>query len=130
MTLGQSIGTIDHAFSITNDHDEKVTVSVKIDFRTASDQDIKGWLVSNRVIAGQRPWRALGKVELESMKGTVFVAQDIGRKIKSREERIQAHVNAGIPRKLAEVAIDNPEKFQAIMDEVVITEDEDDLEDE
>ena len=118
--IGQMLGVVTHAFSITNDAGDKQTLSVKIDFRTASDQDIKTWITSNRIIAGQRPWRALSKAELEALNGSTFIAQDIGRKVKSREERIQAYVNAGIPRKLAEVAIDNPVKFAEVMGEVEV----------
>jgi len=113
--IGKNIGIVEHTFSITNDATDKVQLRVKIDFSTASDVDIKSWLVSNRVIAGQRSWRALSKTELEDLQDQTFVAQHIGRKVKSREERIQELVTAGLPRKLAEFSIDNPEQFQAIV---------------
>ena len=121
--IGQLLGVIGHTFSIKNDHGDKVQVSVKVDCRTASDTDCKAWIVSNRIIAGQRPWRALDKGELEALNGQTFIAQDIGRKVRSRAERIAAYVNAGIPEALAAVAIDNPDKFKEIMGEVTIEKD-------
>jgi len=123
MTIGQSVGIIDHAFSITNSKDEKVTVSVKIDCRTASDADIKGWIVSNRIIAGQRPWRSLSTDELKALNGTTFIAQSIGQKVKSREEKIQALEASGLPRKLAVFAVDNPDKFQEAVGDLEVGED-------
>ena len=51
--IGKAIGIVSHSFSIKNDRDEKVTLNIKVDFRTCSDQDIKGWIVSNRIIAGK-----------------------------------------------------------------------------
>jgi hypothetical protein len=110
--LGKAIGKVSHSFNITNSNDEKVSLTVAVDFSTASDSDIKAWLVSNRIIAGQRPWRALSKIELESLNGKTFVAQNIGQKVKSREEQIQQLVAAGLPRKLAEFSVDNPQAFQ------------------
>jgi hypothetical protein len=118
--IGQAIGVVEHTFSITNDNKDKVQLTVKIDFSTASDIDIKSWLVSNRVIAGQRSWRALSKVELEDLQGQTFVAQHIGRKVKSREERIQELVTAGLPRKLAEFSIDNPAAFQNVVEGIEV----------
>lgn len=85
-TIGKVVGTVKHTFSITNDRDEKVQLTVSINFDTAKDEDIKGWLVSNRIIAGQRPWRKLSKAELLKLDGTVFIAQNIGQKVKSAEE--------------------------------------------
>jgi hypothetical protein len=118
--IGKAIGIVEHSFNITNDAKDKVQLRVKIDFSTASDADIKSWLVSNRVIAGQRSWRALSKVELEDLQGQTFVAQHIGRKVKSREERIQELVTAGLPRKLAEFSIDNPAAFQNVVEGIEV----------
>ena len=89
MTIGQTIGIISHTFSITNDHDDKVQLSVRLDCRTASDDEIKGWITSNRIIAGQRPWRSLSKDELLELNGTTFIAQNIGQKVKSKEQIVQ-----------------------------------------
>ena len=53
-TLGQMIGTVTDTFSITNARGEKVQISVKWDFTTSTDTDIKSWLCGNRRIAFQR----------------------------------------------------------------------------
>lgn len=117
MTIGTNIGIVQHTLSITNDRDEKAQITIKVDFSTATDNDIKSWLVSNRVIAGQRPWRKLSLVELKELNGQTFIAQDIGKKVKSRQEQIDqfktAFVSAGIPLdkalELAMAAVDNPQ---------------------
>ena len=118
-TIGLSIGVVDHAFSITNDAGDKVTLSVKVDFRSASNQDIKGWLISNRIIAGQRPWRTLSKGELTELNNKTFVASSIGQKVRSREEQkrdlVTTFVNAGVKpdkaEELATAALDNPDSL-------------------
>jgi hypothetical protein len=125
--LGKAIGKVSHSFNITNDAGNKVSLTITVDFSTASDQDIKSWLVSNRVIAGQRPWRALSKAELKAINGRTFMAQNIGQKVKSREEQIQTLVAAGLPRKLAEFSVDNPAAFQAAVDGIEVETPAEDL---
>jgi len=115
--IGKAIGTIRHSLNITNDNGEKVQLTIGIDFSSASDNDIKSWLASNRIIAGQRPWRKLSVSELNELNGHTFVAQNIGQKVKSRNEQIsqfeQAFVNAGVGQEkaheLAMAAVDNPQ---------------------
>ena len=115
-TLGQMVGVLTHTFKVSQYKGGPSTqLTVHVDFSTASDQDIKNWLTSNRIIAGQRPWRDLGVEELKEMDGTTFVAQNIGQKVKSREEKVQALVTAGLPRKLAEFSIDNPSEFEKVV---------------
>ena len=121
-TVGMQIGTVDHAFSITNSVGDTVTLSIKIDFTTSSISDIKSWLVSNRIIAGQRPWRNLSKTELMKLNGQTFNASTIGTKIKSREQQkvdmVNMFVAAGVPIEqataLATAAINNPEKLKIV----------------
>ena len=122
MTLGQQIGKVRHSFNITNDAKEKVQLTVTVDFSTASDVDVKSWLVSNRIIAGQRPWRALSRDEIKALDGTTILATEIGKKIKSREERIALYVGLGLPRDMAELAVDNPVRFQEVMAQVNASE--------
>ena len=119
-TIGATIGTVKHTFSVKNDAGDKVQLTIKVDFNTASDTDIKAWLVSNRVIAGQRPLRTLSKEELKNLNHTTFIAQDIGKKVKSREEQVQELVNAGLPKYLAEFKLNNPEAFKAAMERVEV----------
>jgi len=118
MTLGQTIGKVRQSFNVTNDAKDKVSLTITVDFSTASDSEIKQWLVSNRVIAGQRPWRALSKAELEDLQGKTFVAQNIGRKVKSRAEQIQDLINAGLPEHLAVFAVDNPNQFEDAVQQI------------
>ena len=92
-TIGQLLGIASHTFSITNDRDDKVQLTVNVDFRTASDTDCRIWEVSNRIIAGQRPWRSLTKAELEKMNGSTFIAQNIGKKVKPYEETKAEAIN-------------------------------------
>lgn len=121
-TIGKAIGIVEHSFSIKNDREEKVTLNIKVDFRTCSDQDVKGWLVSNRIIAGQRPWRSLSLGELWELNGKTFSANTIGQKVKSREEQkrelVTTFINAGLGQEkalqLATAALDNPEALQIV----------------
>ena len=115
-TIGQLIGVVSQTFSIKNDQGDKVQLSVKIDFRSASDNDLKGWLVSNRVIAGQRPWRSLSAKELSELNGQTFNACAIGQKVKSREQQkvdlMTTFMNVGATAEQAEAwanaALDDP----------------------
>ena len=116
-TIGKLIGVISHSFKVTNASDVEVQLRVKIDFTSAPNQDIINWLVSNRIIAGQRPWRALTQAELLGLDGMTFVAQEIGRKIKSRSDQIQQYINAGFTEIMAVAMVDgtiSPEKQAAI----------------
>lgn len=113
-TLGRTIGKVDHVFSVKNDNEETVQLSVKIDFSTAKDSDIKGWLVGNRVIALQRPMRALSAKEIKALHGRTFKAEACGQKIKSREGQIAELTKVGIPRGLAEFMIDNPDQLDQL----------------
>ncbi len=127
--IGQLIGKVRHNLSITNDAKEKVQLAIIIDFTTATDLDIKGWAVSNRVIAGQRPWRSLSEAELLDLDGQTIMAIDIGRKVKSRAERIAVYTSMGLPEPMAIIAVDEPAKFQAMM-ETIADQDETETEDE
>jgi len=114
--LGVMIGVVKTTCKTTIPGGASITNTIRIDFSTSSDSDIKNWLASNRVIAGQRPWKGLSEEELSELDGKTFVAQSIGTKVKTRAEQIQALVSAGLPEELAKFSIDNPEKFQAAVD--------------
>ena len=121
-TIGQKIGIVSHSCKISQSKGGPSTViNIKIDFSTATDQDIISWLVSNRAIAGQRPWRDLSMDELNELNGQTFVAQSIGQKVKSRQEKIQALVNAGLPEALAMFSVDNPEEFNKVVGQMSLT---------
>lgn len=85
-TLGQMIGKIKHALSITNDAGDKASIVVDFDFTTASDVDIKSWLCGSRAIAFQRPARALSADEITNLNNKVIIAQNAGQKVKSKEQ--------------------------------------------
>uniref|UniRef100_A0A6H2A2D5 Uncharacterized protein n=1 Tax=viral metagenome TaxID=1070528 RepID=A0A6H2A2D5_9ZZZZ len=114
MSLGKQIGKVRHTMSITNSRDDKVQIKLVFDFSTATDAEIKAWALSNRVIAFQRPARDLSASELNALDGSTVIASDAGKKVVSREEKIKTLVNAGIPLKLAIIAVDNPELLETI----------------
>lgn len=85
-TLGQRIGVVSHTLSVTNTKDENVTITIKVDYSTASNVEIISWLNSNRGIAFQRPTRLLSKDEISNLSGNMFNAVTIGSKAKSVAE--------------------------------------------
>jgi hypothetical protein len=119
-TIGQVIGVIEDNFKVTNQSGNEVQIKVKFDYRTVTDMDIKSWLNGNRRIAFQRPLRGLSAEEIKALDGQMINANECGRKVKSREERISELITAGIPRQLAGFAVDNPEKFKAIISNIEV----------
>ncbi len=116
MTLGQTIGIVEDNFKVTNSRGDEIQLRIRFDFSTCSDNDIRSWLAGNRRIAMQRPLRGLTADEIKQLDGTVIMANECGRKVKSREEQIGAiaatFMASGMSeeqaRTLATVAIDNP----------------------
>lgn len=119
-TLGQLIGKVVDNFSITNNNGNTTSLRVEWDFTTATDNDIKSWLCGNRRIVFQRPTRSLSIDEINELDGTTIMASSAGRKIKSREERINELMAGGLPEKLAIFAVDNPSKFHEIVDGIEV----------
>jgi hypothetical protein len=113
-TIGNAIGKIIDTFSITNNRGASTTLRIEWDFSGASDTEIKSWLAGNRRIAFQRPSRALSVDELNELDGSTIAASNAGKKTMSRSERIDNLVNAGIPLKLAEIAVDNPALLETV----------------
>jgi len=87
--IGELIGKVVDNFSITNDEGDKVQLKITFDYSTASNVDIVSWLNGNRRIAGQRPWRAMSKGELEELNGTTILATEAGKKIKTKAEKVK-----------------------------------------
>lgn len=125
-TLGKVIGVVEDNFKITLDNAAKdeVQLRVKFDFSTCSDNDIRSWLCGNRRITMARPLRSLSIDEVRELDGQIIMANECGRKVKSREERIRELMAVGIPEVLAGYAVDNPDKFNAIMQTVDVDQDE------
>ena len=91
--LGSMIGVVRKTCKVTNTNGDAVTINVNIDFSNASDVDIKAWIASDRIIAGQRPWRLLSKDDIEKLDGMTFNATTIGAKVKSLKESTTALIN-------------------------------------
>lgn len=114
-TLGQMLGTTAHSFKVTGDSGWKQSATINIDFRNVTDNDIKSWLCSNRVIAGQRTWRTMDLEGFDDdVNGQTFDANAIGRKVKTLAER----------KKEARMILDalknaHPEAYQELMDNQV-----------
>ena len=90
----------------------EVEVPVEIDFSDATHEELLEWAASNRKIALQRVLRQLSPEELEDYKqnGLKLQSHECGRKIESREDKVRKLTNAGLPRKMAEFVVDNPEE--------------------
>lgn len=117
--IGKAIGKVTHSFGITGDTGWKSKATIEIDFSGVSDADIKSWLASNRIIAGQRVWRAMDLEEFESsVNGQVHTASDIGKKVKTKAEKVSALMAIGLPEDLAKLAVDNPASFQNALDKL------------
>ena len=125
LSLGQSIKTVVDNFSVKNNAGVETQIRLSYDFSTSSDTDIKSWLCGNRRISVQRPMRTLSSTEIKALDGTVINALDCGKKVKSRDDRINelkaafmtAGVDEGKATELATAAVDNP-KVLAIVNEV------------
>ena len=118
-TIGQIIGVVKHNLDITLDSGAKTNARIDVDFTSASDTDIKSWLCSNRVISGQRAWRKMSLNEFHDIVDRqTFAASSIGQKVKTRAEKVAVYTSMGLPANLAELAVDNPVKFQQIMDKI------------
>lgn len=116
-TIGQTIGVVQHTFSIELNNGSKGVATINIDFSLATDTDINTWLCSNRTISGQRAWRKMTFEEFMSIvHGQTFQATAIGQKVKTRAEKITTYTSMGLPLDLAEIAVDDPVRFQNIMD--------------
>ena len=92
--IGKMIGSLTHRFSVKNDAKDEVEITVNIDFTSATDQDIRGWLVGNRTIAFQRPLRSLSAAEIKKLDGSTIAASDCGKKQTSKREKFVASINA------------------------------------
>jgi hypothetical protein len=92
--LGKAIGIVEHSFSTTIVDGDEVTIKIGIDYSNASDNDIRGWLTSNRVIALQRPLRPLSASEIKALNGTVIDATTCGQKIRSKQETFKLGIKA------------------------------------
>jgi len=101
-----------HTFSTKLDNGDKVQLTITFDFSNVPKDQIIEWALSNRVIAFQRSLRALTKDEAMELNNSTVHVLNCGRKIESREEKIQKLIAIGLPRKIAELAVDNPQALE------------------
>ena len=109
--LGEQLGVQKHSLSITNDAGDKTSITIGIDYTSATDNDLASWLNSNRVISGQRVWRKMSLDEIRELDGTTFIANIIGQKIKTMAERKREARATLDALKLA-----HPSEFAAMME--------------
>jgi len=131
-TLGQMIGVVKHSFTCTpSDGSKGYPVQCSYDFTNSSDPEIKSWLTGSRAIAQAKTVNRLTMNEIDTLvNGKTFPASGVGNKIASRSEQIDKLVSIGLAREFAELAVDNPARFEAIQKMMVEQTSEDELENE
>ena len=98
--------------SLTRKH----TINVQLDFSNIDNDRILQWAADNRIIALQRVLRATNDDYIENLKGKLSIHADAcGGKIETPAERIAKLVAAGMPAKLAKLAVENPTQFATVM---------------
>ena len=103
-SIGALIGKVKHTCSTKNDAGDRVQTTITIDFTNCSDTELRSWLVSNRVIAGQRVWRTYTKEKIEKdVDGSTIDAQIIGRKDAKTPDEIVEHYMSNNPEKAIEM---------------------------
>lgn len=114
-TLGKLIGIIAHSFNITNNAGDKASLKVYFDCTTASDDEIRSWIASDRCIALARPSRGLDINTIKSLDGTTIMATKAGHKPKSPKERIEDLVASGMDEQMATIMVNDPVLFDKMM---------------
>lgn len=94
--------------------DYSIILNAEIDFTGATREELIEWALSDRRIACQRWLRSKNPEFLEQLQKSGFQvhAREAGRAQKTREDRIKELENAGVPREVAEVVVDDPQKLQ------------------
>ena len=94
--------------------------NVILDYAGQTVAQILGFANDNRVIAMQRPLRAMSDAELKKMLAEPLKMHALacGGKIVTDAERIAILVRAGMPEPLAKLSVTNPTKFAEMMDSV------------
>ena len=96
---------------------KKHVLNVVMDFTGIEQSVILGWAADSRVIALQRVLRATDDAHLDKLSKIPLEihASACGAKIETPAERVAKLVAAGMPAKLAELAVANPTKFAEMM---------------
>jgi hypothetical protein len=111
---------IKSTFSTKNHAGEVVQITVTFDLGGASKSDVSSWISSNRTIALQRVIRTLSASEIKELDGTTVRAVDAGKTIESPSAKIKKLVDGGMPEALATIAVNDPDKFNALLAKVKI----------
>ena len=108
--------SIKRTWSTKNEAGETAKMNASIDFEGITLSQLCELACQPLVIRRQAIERKLSVSEIESSKGSVIHYSQMGLKVKSREEKVQEIMSAGLPRKLAEKAVDDPKGFKLLMD--------------
>lgn len=123
--IGKTIGVQTDNFSVTNDAGETVKIRVNIDYSNMTDLDIMNCLNGNRRIPLQRVLRKMNAEEIKALDGTTFDANNVGKKIVPRSERIREYYKVFMStgmftedecKEMAEKAVDNPQAVKKATD--------------
>lgn len=94
----------------------KHNLNVTLDFSGVDDATVLDWATDNRIISLQRVLRAADDDYLHSLNGKLELhASACGGKIETPAERVAKLVRAGMPEKLAKLAVENPTKFAELI---------------
>jgi len=107
---------IKRSWSTKNENGETAKMQASIDFEGITLGQLCKLACQPLIIRRQAIERKLSVSEIEASKGSTIHWSQMGLKIKSREEKIQEIMSAGLPRTLAERAVDDPQGFKALMD--------------
>jgi len=115
-TLGQMIGVVKHTLSTRVSDGTSQQATITIDFTNTSNIDIKAWLCANRGISGQRAWAKMSAGEyIANVNGNVFMANAIGQKVKTHEEKVallrDTMSSLGYGEDQIELACNNVDRF-------------------
>lgn len=91
-------------------------LNAQINFENVDNAQILEWACNDRVIALQRTLRATSDEFITDLGGEIVVhATECGSKIATPAEKIRQLVSAGIPEKLAMMAVMDPNGFNEMM---------------
>jgi len=97
-----------------------ITLNIQMDFSGCTRDELVAWALAERKVALQRVLRGKSPEFLQQLAddgGLQVHARDAGRNIKTRDERIDELTESGVPRNVAEVLVDNPEKLSQLLNE-------------
>jgi len=97
-----------------------ITLNIQMDFSGCTRDEIVAWALAERKVALQRVLRSKSPEFLQQLAddgGLQVHARDAGRNIKTRDERVTELTESGVPRNVAEVLVDNPEKLSQLLNE-------------